>query len=158
MKKLATVLTVLCALAGFLTLANPANADAVQTGREEIFSIVGDPVNGEPVQLEGESTYVVKEKLLKDGTVLIDVRVTAHGAGLGLWSRTPYQFNETYTSSWIDPVGLEYSVGSRDLMRLISHGSSPNVTIEQTMSVTRDANGVYTFDFAYGYDVKGRGK
>jgi hypothetical protein len=156
-KKLVSVMTAALLLTGFVSQTNPARADAAQTSREEIFSIVVDPANAEPVQLEGESQLTLKQTELNDGTVWMDLRVSAHGTGLGLWSRTPYQFNETYTYSWIDPPGMEYRIDSRDNMRLVSHGASPNVAIVQTMSVIRDASGTYSFAFTYDYDVKGRG-
>lgn len=157
MKKLASVLTAALALAGFVTLANPVQADVLQSGREEISSIIVDPANAEPVEIEGESQFTLRQTQLQDGTVWMDFRITAHGTGIGLWSGNPYQFNETYTYSWIDPPGLQFQIDSRDIMRLISRGARPNVTIAQTMSVIRDANGVYSFDFTYDYDVKGRG-
>jgi hypothetical protein len=156
-KKLVSLLTAALFLTGIVSQTDPARADGQQTGREEISSIIVDPANAEPVEIAGESQFTLKHMELRDGTVRMEFRFSAHGTGIGLWSRTPYQFNETYTYSWVDPPGLEYRIDSRDIMRLISRGASPNVMITQTFSIIRDANGVYSFEFAYDYDVKGRG-
>jgi hypothetical protein len=153
---MASAFTVILTLAAIVTQTIPARGDVVQSGREEIFVIIGDPANAEPVQLEGEIHFTLRETELRDGTIRSVYQISAHGIGLGLWSRTPYQFNETYTYTWIDPPGLQFHIHSDDIMRLISRGARPNVMIAQSMSVIRDANGVYSFEFAFDYDITGR--
>lgn len=156
MKRMTSVLTAVLALAGIMTQAAPARAELVESGREEIWSIVVDPFNEEPVMLEGVRQYTLTRVVLPDGTRRQEVRANTQGKATGLWSGNEYRFNESWTYTWVDPIGLAYEINSRDVVRLISMGASPNVAVTQTMSIIRDETGKYTFDFNWEYDVTGR--
>jgi hypothetical protein len=112
-----------------LVRMTPASADVVFNERLPFAFTVFNDCTGEYVDLAGIFHAVVIANSLPGGGYRFDLRLDAHGEGVGQSSRNQYVWNDTIHESFNAASGCDFDDVYDRHLRLISKGSLPNLLL-----------------------------